>query len=185
MKELDDLESLKGRDLSMGGIVVGCREGITKTNKSFAVIKVEDYSGIGEFFLMGNDYVNFHKFGVPNLYIYIRGRVEPRFRDSDALTVKIGTIELLPDVNDRIIESLTVVLPSESVDRAMVDVLQENLPNSSEVRPNSISNSSTNRSRPTHQTLCPPHKDRRRGRSHPVPHKQQHRLQDKRHTIRS
>lgn len=42
------------------------------------------------------------------------------------LTVKINTIELLPDVNDRIIENLTIVLPSESVDRAMVDVLHEN-----------------------------------------------------------
>lgn len=129
MKELDDLEALKGRDLSMGGIVVGYREGITKNNKSFGVIKVEDYSGIGEFFLMGNDYVNFHKFGVSNLYVYIRGRVEPRFRDSTMLTVKINTIELLPDVNDRIIENLTIVLPSESVDRAMVDVLHENLSN--------------------------------------------------------
>ena len=132
MKELDDLEALKGRDLSMGGIVVGYREGITKNNKSFGIIKVEDYSGIGEFFLMGNDYVNFHKFGVSNLYVYIRGRVEPRFRDSTMLTVKINTIELLPDVNDRIIENLTIVLPSESVDRAMVDVLHENLPNDNE-----------------------------------------------------
>lgn len=132
MKELDDLEALKGRDLSMGGIVVGYREGITKNNKSFGVIKVEDYSGIGEFFLMGNDYVNFHKFGVSNLYVYIRGRVEPRFRDSTMLTVKINTIELLPDVNDRIIENLTIVLPSESVDRAMVDVLHENLSNDNE-----------------------------------------------------
>ena len=127
MKELDNLESLNGRELSMGGIVVGYREGITKTNKSYGVIKVEDYSGVGEFFLIGNDYVNFHKFGVPNLYVFIRGHVEPRFRNSEELAVRINTIELLPDINDRIIESLTVVLPSETIDQAMVDILQEKL----------------------------------------------------------
>lgn len=127
MKELDNLESLNGRELSMGGIVVGYREGITKTNKSYGVIKVEDYSGVGEFFLIGNDYVNFHKFGVPNLYVFIRGHIEPRFRNSEELAVRINTIELLPDINDRIIESLTVVLPSETIDQAMVDILQEKL----------------------------------------------------------
>ena len=156
MKELDDLESLKGRDLSMGGIVVGCREGITKTNKSFAVIKVEDYSGIGEFFLMGNDYVNFHKFGVPNLYIYIRGRVEPRFRDSDALTVKIGTIELLPDVNDRHHREPDR-RPAQRIGRSGHGrrAAREPAQQQPKVRPNSISNSSTNRSRPTPSDSLP------------------------------
>ena len=82
---------------------------------------------MGEFFLIGNDYVNFHKFGVPNLYVFIRGHIEPRFRNSEELAVRINTIELLPDINDRIIESLTVVLPSETIDQAMVDILQEKL----------------------------------------------------------
>ncbi|MCD8287519.1 MAG: DNA polymerase III subunit alpha, partial [Porphyromonadaceae bacterium] len=129
LKELDNYEALKGRDLTMGGIVIGFREGTSKNNKPFGVIKVEDYSGVGEIFLAGNDYINFHKFGVSNLYLYIRGSIEPRFPGSDLLGLKINSIELLPDVNDRIVESLTIVLPVNSISQTLIDTLSQKLPN--------------------------------------------------------
>lgn len=49
MADLADLTPLQNRDLILGGIVTGVREGYTKTGKPYGVAKVEDYSGVAEF----------------------------------------------------------------------------------------------------------------------------------------
>lgn len=49
MAELADLTPLQNRDLILGGIVTGVREGYTKTGKPYGIAKMEDYSGTAEF----------------------------------------------------------------------------------------------------------------------------------------
>ena len=55
MAELSDLTPLQNRDLVLGGIVTGVREGYTKNGKPYGVAKVEDYSGVAEFAFFGNE----------------------------------------------------------------------------------------------------------------------------------
>lgn len=49
MEELSNLTPLQNRDLILGGIVTGVREGYTKSGKPYGIAKVEDYSGVAEF----------------------------------------------------------------------------------------------------------------------------------------
>ena len=57
MIELTDLTPLQNKDVTMGGIVTGVREGYTKTGKPYGIAKIEDYSGSAEFAFFGNEWV--------------------------------------------------------------------------------------------------------------------------------
>ncbi len=117
MKELsEDKESLKGKNLIMGGLVTNFRQGISKKGQHFGVMKIEDYSGSAEIFLFGDDYINFGKYGIPNMYLLIRGKVQGRWGNEDNLDLKIASVEQLPAVKDRLIEKFTVHLPLLSID---------------------------------------------------------------------
>ena len=91
MAELADLTPLQNRDLTMGGIVTAVREGYTKTGKPYGIAKVEDYSGSAEFAFFGKEW-----------------------------EVKISTIELLPEVKEKIIEKLTVSAPLSALDEELI-----------------------------------------------------------------
>ncbi|MBQ8423319.1 MAG: DNA polymerase III subunit alpha [Coprobacter sp.] len=136
MSELENREALKGREITMGGIVIGSRQGMTKQNKPFAILKIEDYSGGGEIALFGQDYVNFHKFCVDNMYLFIRAKVEPRKWDEKILDLRIGTIEQLPDVKDRLIESLTIMMPYHNINTGLIELFKEKLPHTPEASTN-------------------------------------------------
>ncbi len=121
--ELNDKESLKGREILVGGIVTGFREGITKTEKPFGILKIEDFTGSGEIPLFGNDFIEYGKYGRIGMYLLISGRVEPRPYDESKIDFKISSIQLLQDEKDKLIESISITLPVHDLDEGMINEL--------------------------------------------------------------
>ena len=111
MADLADLKPLYNRDLTLGGIVTGIREGQTKKGNPFGIAKVEDYSGSAEFAFFGNDWVEKKNFFMVGMFLFMRGKCQPKQWRQDEYEVKVNTIELLPEVKDKLIEKLTVMLP--------------------------------------------------------------------------
>ncbi|MDR1090388.1 MAG: DNA polymerase III subunit alpha [Prevotella sp.] len=123
MSEIEDKDALKNKEISFGGLVSNVREGITKNGKPFMIIRIEDFTGSGEIPLFGDDYINFGKYGRPGLYVFIKGRVQGRRFDANQMELKIQSIQLLPDVKDRLIEKLTITLPLHDMNTQMVEEL--------------------------------------------------------------
>ncbi|SBV91074.1 DNA polymerase III subunit alpha [uncultured Dysgonomonas sp.] len=123
MSEIEDKDALKNKEVTLGGLVSAVREGITKNGKPFMIIRIEDFTGSGELPLFGDDYINFGKYGRLGLYVYIKGRVQPRKFDQTQFEFKIFSIQLLPDVKDRLIEKLTITLPLHDMNTQMVEEL--------------------------------------------------------------
>ena len=120
--ELNDKDLLINRDLLFGGIVTDFREGMTKKGSPYGIIKMEDFTGSAELPLFGKDYIEYSKYGKPGMYLLIRARVEDRF-NSGRLSLGIGTIQLLQDMKDQLIEKLSITIPIHSLDDAMVNEL--------------------------------------------------------------
>lgn len=120
MGELSDLVPLQNRDITLGGIVTGVREGYTKNGKPYGVAKVEDYSGSAEFAFFGNEWVEKKNFFMEGMFLYMKGKCQPRQWKPEELEVKIGSIELLPEVKDRLIEKLTITAPLSAVNEEMI-----------------------------------------------------------------
>ncbi len=123
MIDFNDPESLKGRDIVMGGIVTSFREGMTRTGNPYGVLKVEDYSGSKELMLFGNDFPEFRKYGYNGMYLLIMGKFQPRRFTPNEFEFKIGKIELLSDAKQRLEESITIGIPIEMLGPTMIDTL--------------------------------------------------------------
>ena len=120
MAELADLTPLQNRDLTMGGIVTAVREGYTKTGKPYGIAKVEDYSGSAEFAFFGNEWVEKKNFFMTGMFLFMRGKCQPKQWRQEEWEVKISTIELLPEVKEKIIEKLTVSAPLSALDEELI-----------------------------------------------------------------
>ncbi len=120
MLELSNLTPLQGRDLVMGGIVTNVREGQTKTGKPYGIAKVEDYSGSYEFAFFGSEWIEKRNFFMVGMFLFLKGKCQPRQWKQDEWEVKVGNIELLPEVKDKLIDKITINAPLSSVDDEMI-----------------------------------------------------------------
>ena len=123
MVELNERETLQGREVLLGGIVTGFREGVTKTGKPYGILKIEDFTGSGEIPLFGQDYIEYSKYGKIGMYLLITARVEPSRWDPNKLDFKIGTVSLLQDEKDKLIEKISITVPIHDLDEPTINEL--------------------------------------------------------------
>ena len=125
--DLKDLASLQGKALRIGGMVTNLRHGTSKAGNPYGIFTLEDYVGAYEFALFGNNYIEFSKYMIKDLYLYINAIVQEKGADykfkkpSDPnspkeLELKIQKIELFRDVKDKLIEMLTLTIPLQQID---------------------------------------------------------------------
>ena len=123
MKELEDKEALKGREIIMGGIVTAFREGLTKTGRPYGIVKIEDYSGSAEIPLFGQAFIDHSRYCRPNLYLLIKGQMQPRTYNEGLLDFNIASIQQLADVKDSLIEKVSVKVPLNQLSEEIVSDL--------------------------------------------------------------
>jgi len=79
--ELNELESLKGREIIVGGMVTATQQGTTKAGRPYGAMTLEDYSGAYKLMLFQNDFVEFGKYMVQNLFVLVWASVQERKSD--------------------------------------------------------------------------------------------------------
>ena len=124
MTEMNDKTSLIGRDIVIGGIVTGFREGMGKNGRPYGFLKMEDYSGTAEIALFGEDFINYRKYGYNGMYLLIKGKFQPRRFNEKEFDFKITSIDMLPDVKDKLIDNITISLPLSNIHAGTIDSLQ-------------------------------------------------------------
>jgi len=112
---LADFESLKNRELVVGGLVVVAAQRMTKTGKPFGTIVFEDYEDTCELALFGDDFIKFKQFLTDGYFLQIRGRVGERFRKEGDWEFKITSINLLSELRDKLAKCVTIQVPIERI----------------------------------------------------------------------
>jgi DNA polymerase-3 subunit alpha len=126
---LSELDAAKkpenlNKEIIIGGIVTHFKEGHTKTGNPYGVIKLEDFTGSGEIPLFGKDFIEYGKYGHPNMYLLIRGKFQPRQYNKDGiLDFKIASIQPMSDVKDSMIKKITVLLPLHDLNETIITEL--------------------------------------------------------------
>ena len=105
-----------------GGIVTDYREGMTKKGSPYGIIKIEDFTGSGEIAVFGNNYINYSKYGKQGMYLLIKGRIEDPYNNG-RLSLSIGSINLLQDVKENLIEKICITVPIHDLDKPMLNEL--------------------------------------------------------------
>ena len=117
------LDKKEEHDVTLGGVVTATRSGFTKSNKPFGITKLEDFSGTYEIALFGDDWMRFNNYMKEGYFLFIRGRVVPRRFGPETYELKVGTVDLLPNVKDSLLQSITISIMSEFLNDEMVDNL--------------------------------------------------------------
>jgi DNA polymerase-3 subunit alpha len=109
------IEENKNKDLVFGGVVTGVHHGITKTGNPWGKIIIEDYNESSEIAFFGEDYVKFKQYMVDGLFLYIRGKISERFRNSNNWEFKVSSIQLLSELRDKLAKNITIHVPLRSL----------------------------------------------------------------------
>lgn len=125
----EDLVNEKGREITVGGMVIDSREAMTKTGKPFSVMTLADYSGSHQFYFFGQDFVKFANYCKTGLFLLVHGKVVSRFGNSDQLEFKLDQIELLSDVRNAKVKNITLEMPLQNVTEDFVNNLNEEVSN--------------------------------------------------------
>ncbi|WP_285058664.1 DNA polymerase III subunit alpha [Pedobacter ginsengisoli] len=127
---LAEFESIKNRELVVGGLVVVAAQRMTKTGKPFGTIVFEDYDDTCELALFGDDFIKFKQFLTDGYFLQIRGRVAERFRKEGDWEFKITSINLLSELRDKLAKCVTIQVPIERINddfmRQIHAILEDN-----------------------------------------------------------
>ncbi len=125
LKQLDDLESLQGRDVTFAGMVVGMRRGTTKKGNPFGIMTMEDYSGSFEFAFFGNDFTDYLPYLEVGYFLMVKGRVQPKRYNKDELEVKIAHISFLSELREKMVNTITLKVPLNAISQDLITELSQ------------------------------------------------------------
>ena len=131
LKTFSELAPQEGTEVMLGGMVLDFTSRPAKNGGSFGILKIQDYSGSAEFMLFGQDYIDYHNYGVPGTPVLIRGAFARRFQNSD-IRFKVNSVQLLSDIKGRMISGVTINVTANKLNEMLHGVLSEHMRNPSE-----------------------------------------------------
>jgi len=121
----DDLKSFKGRELTFAGLVTGAEHKTTKTGKPFGAFNIEDKSGAYRMALFSDNYINYKQYIVNEYPLLIKAKVDSRYGQEENLELKISSIQLLSEVLDKQVKSVTIHLSLDELNEEYMEYLNE------------------------------------------------------------
>ena len=125
LAEMKDLPSLNGRDITIAGMVTSAKVLTSKNGNYYGRLTIEDYTDSWELVLFGKDFENFRKFFFEGYFIMVKGKVQPRTYGTPEPEFKVKSINMLSDVKDEMIKTLTLTLPIEEIDEPTIAELKK------------------------------------------------------------
>lgn len=108
-QEVDD------RDYYIGGIISSYEKRISKNNKPFATMTLEDYSGSRNFTLFGRDYESCLNYLDRGNAIFAKCKVRKKFKTESDFEFRIQKIMFLANVKEQFMRELHITISSEII----------------------------------------------------------------------
>jgi DNA polymerase-3 subunit alpha len=121
----NDFDRYKEKDVTVGGIVTKVQHAVSKNNKPYGRLTLQDYTDSYEFIMFGKDYQEFRKFFYKDYPLLVKGRIQPRFRDASQYEFKVKQIHLLSDVKDDMVNTITVKMPLSEINTELIDQMDQ------------------------------------------------------------
>lgn len=129
ISDLENLENLKGKEVTLGGMISSVQHKTSKNGHKFGVITLEDFTGKHEFLFFRNDYIEFNKFMIPGLFLFVRGYVGTRFNTTE-LELKVKQLSDLTLIKKQLLKGIQIKIDSttfnDSHSRWMTELIKTN-----------------------------------------------------------
>ena len=123
--ELNDLETMVGRETKLGGIVSGVEHRTTKTGKPFGKFTLEDYTGNYTFTLFGEDYLKFKNFMNVGWFLFVEGAVVRNTWGQQNLEFKIRNIDLLNELGIKRSKGVQLRVNTADITKEMIGIIED------------------------------------------------------------
>ena len=122
--DLQDLEKRMGTELSLAGIVTEVAHKTTKNGKPFGILTIEGYEDNHTFYLFSDDYIKFKEYMVNGWFLYIKGVITTKQWGDQRAEFKIGNIQLLSEIREKLSKSVQVNLKPVSVNSMIINQIE-------------------------------------------------------------
>ena len=131
LKQFSESTPEEGPEITLGGMVVDFQSRPARNGGNFGILKIQDYTGSAEFRLFGQDYIDFHNYGVAGTPIYIKGSFGRRFQNSE-VRFKINSIRLLQEMKGQVAGGITINVAADTLNDTLQGVLTEHIASTNE-----------------------------------------------------
>ncbi|MFT2008928.1 DNA polymerase III subunit alpha [Pontibacter sp. 13R65] len=121
---LDKIAEYKNRDINVAGMVSDVVIRTAKNGNPFALFSIEDYDSTMQMALFGEDYVKFSPYLKIGLYLFIRGKVQLRYRTEDQWELKPTNIQLLGDITDKMAQGVHININLQLLNQGLAEALE-------------------------------------------------------------
>ncbi|MCP2042313.1 DNA polymerase III subunit alpha [Pontibacter sp. HSC-36F09] len=122
---LADIANYKNKDINVAGMVSEVVIRTAKNGNPFALFSIEDYDTTLQMALFGEDYMKFQPYLRQGLYLFIRGKVQLRYRTEDQWELKPTNIQLLGDVMDKMAQGVQLNVNLQLLTPNIAEALEE------------------------------------------------------------
>lgn len=117
----DDLKKFSNRQIIFGGMVVAATHRMTKENKPWGTVTIEDFDDQYEIRMFSEDYLKYKNFLNEGFFLLITASAQKRFKPEDDFELKITDVMLLSDVLEKRVQSITLILSIDDLNVELVD----------------------------------------------------------------
>ena len=114
----------ENRPVVLGGMVVDYQVKQSRKGGSFGVLKIEDYTGVQEFALFGQDFIDYGKYGITGTPVLVRGHYGRRYATSDP-RFQITSIQLLSKQRGKLVDGITITVDTEQANENFHSILRD------------------------------------------------------------
>lgn len=122
---LADISNHKNKDINVAGMVSEVVIRTAKNGNPFALFSIEDYDTTLQMALFGEDYMKFQPYLRQGLYLFIRGKVQLRYKTEDQWELKPTNIQLLGDVMDKMAQGVQLNVNLQLLTPNVAEALEE------------------------------------------------------------
>jgi len=127
---LEEIENYKNKVIHIGGIVIKFTERYTKNGNPFGLFTMEDFHGVLDMAMFGEEYLKNRHFLNPGSFLYLTGKVEERYNQPGVWEFRPKVIQLLSDVRESLSDELGINLDISDLSNALLDNLEKVIINS-------------------------------------------------------
>ena len=124
--QLKDIDLFQNpiKTFSFAGYIHSHIERMGKNNKPYGIVQLEDYSGMRELRLFGQNYIDFRNYFIEQGLLYFSASMIKRAWDGN-LSLKINEITLLADVSEKLIREINFNIDVNEVSESFIESVLE------------------------------------------------------------
>lgn len=128
--KVNDLSSLIGKQLNVGGIITNVEHRVSKVGKGWGTFTLEDYDGSYTFRVFGEDYLKFRMYFNLNQFTYMKFTAKKGWLDKNTgknsePRIQILHMQYMQDVLTDFAKTLVLRFDIETLDKSQVEMILE------------------------------------------------------------